>query len=284
LVYCHQPTGFIDSTRPDYVCRLNRALYGLKQAPRAWYHRFVSFITTIGFTFSKSDTSLFILHGSIGTAYLLLYIDDIILTASTSTLVERVITALSAEFAMSDMCELHHFLGLAVRRDSKGMFLSQIQYALEILERAGMSLCLSASTLMDTLPKLAAAAGSPVADPSEYRSLAGALQYLAFTRPNIAYAVQQICLHMHDPRDQHLTLVKQVLRYVKGTLHHGLQLTPSTTDHLVSYTDADWVGCPDTHRSTSGYCVFLGHNLVSWSSRRQHIISCRVPSSRQRHR
>jgi hypothetical protein len=174
---------------------------------------------------------------------------------------------------MSDMCELHHFLGLAVRRDSKGMFLSQIQYALEILERAGMSLCLSASTLMDTLPKLAAAAGSPVADPPEYRSLAGALQYLTFTRPDIAYAVQQICLHMHDPRDQQLTLVKRVLRYVKGTLHHGLQLTPSDTDHLVAYTDADWAGCPDTRRSTSGYCVFLCDNLVSWSSKRQHTVS-----------
>jgi hypothetical protein len=124
LVYCHQPTGFIDSTRPDYVCRLNRALYGLKQAPRAWYHRFVSFITTLGFTCSKLDTSLFILHGSMGTSYLLLYVDDIILTASTSNLLERVITALNAEFAMSDLGELHHFLGLAFRRDSNGMFLS----------------------------------------------------------------------------------------------------------------------------------------------------------------
>ena len=105
---------------------------------------------------------------------------------------------------MTDLGELHHFLGLAVRRDSSGMFLSQTQYALEILERAGMSSCHPASTPVDTSPKLAAAAGLPVADPSEYRSLAGALQYLTFTRPDIAYTVQHICLHMHDPRDQHL--------------------------------------------------------------------------------
>ncbi|KAK1607924.1 hypothetical protein QYE76_031597 [Lolium multiflorum] len=114
-----------------------------------------------------------------------------------------------------------------------------------------MSNCHPASTPVDTSPKLASAAGSPVADPSSYRSLAGALQYLTFTRPDIAYAVQQIRLHMHDPRDQHLTLIKRVLRYIKGTLHHGLQLTTSTTDRLVAYTDADWAGCPDTRRSTS---------------------------------
>jgi hypothetical protein len=153
------------------------------------------------------------------------------------------------------------------------MFLSQTQYALEILERAGMSSCHLASTPVDTSPKLAAAAGPPITDSSAYRSLAGALQYLTFTRPDISYAVQQICLHMHDPREQHLSLVKRVLRYIKGTLHHGLQLAPSATDRLVAYTDADWAGCPDTRRSTSGYFVFLGDNLISWSSKRQHTVS-----------
>ena len=81
-VFCHHPTGFVDATRPDHVCRLNRALYRLKQSPRMWYHRFATFVTTFGFTCSKSDTSLFTLHGSLGTAYLLLYVDDIILMAS----------------------------------------------------------------------------------------------------------------------------------------------------------------------------------------------------------
>lgn len=81
VVFFHQPTGFVDSARPDHVCGLNRALYGLKQAPRAWYHRFATFITAFGFTCSKSDTSLFILHGTLGMTYLLLYVDDIILAA-----------------------------------------------------------------------------------------------------------------------------------------------------------------------------------------------------------
>ena len=105
-----------------------------------------------------------------------------------------------------------------------------------------------------------------MADPTAYRSLAGALQYLTFTRSDLTYAVQQVCLHMHDPRESHLAALKRFLRYVRGTVGFGLVLHRSPTSELVVYTDADWAGCPDTRRSTSGYAVFLGSNLVSWSS------------------
>ncbi|KAJ9559625.1 hypothetical protein OSB04_004785 [Centaurea solstitialis] len=110
-------------------------------------------------------------------------------------------------------------------------------------------------------------------DTTLYRSLAGALQYLTFTRPDIAYAVQQVCLFMHDPRLPHLNALKRILRYLKGTLSHGLHLKVSAVDRLVAYSDVDWAGCPNTRRSTSGFCVYLGDNLVSWSSKRQHVVS-----------
>ena len=78
---------------------------------------------------------------------------------------------------------------------------------------------------------------------------------------------------MHAPRQPHLAAVKRILRYLRGTLDHGLLLRPSSTSELIVYTDADWAGCPDTRRSTSGYAVFLGANLVSWSSKRQPVVS-----------
>ena len=111
-VYCSQPAGFVDSSRPDMVCRLNKSLYGLKQAPRAWYSRFARFLLTLGFTEAKADTSLFIYCRGDETAYLLLYVDDIVLTASSQQLLEHVISSLQREFAMKDLGQLHHFLGI----------------------------------------------------------------------------------------------------------------------------------------------------------------------------
>jgi hypothetical protein len=147
----------------------------LKKAPRAWYHRVATFVTAFGFTCFNSDTSLFFLHGTFGMTYLLLYVDDIILTTLSSTLLQCIITALSAEFAMTDLGELHHFLGLAIRHDSQEMFLSQTQYALDILEHASMSSWHPASTPVDTAPKLAAETRSHVADPLTYGIILGAL-------------------------------------------------------------------------------------------------------------
>jgi hypothetical protein len=196
-VYCSQPSGFTDSTHPDHVCKLNKSLYGLKQDPRAWYSRFATHLSSPGFIEAKSDTSLFIYRHGTDTVYLLLYVDDIVLTASSSQLLHRVIEALKQEFAMKDLGPLHFFLGMAVQRHQDTLFLSQRQYILDILDRHGMSDCKPFSTPVDTCAKVSADAGPPVADPTAYRSLAGALQYLTFTRPDIAYAVQQICLHMH---------------------------------------------------------------------------------------
>ncbi|GJX66363.1 ribonuclease H-like domain-containing protein [Tanacetum coccineum] len=173
----------------------------------------------------------------IDTAHLLLYVDDIVLTAS-----------------------------------SEGLFLSQKKYVIEILEKAHMVSCNPSRTHVDTESKLGVD-GDPVSDPTLYRSLAGSLQYLTFTRPDISYAVQQVCLHMHDPREPHLSALKRILRYVQGTLNYGLQLFSSSTTDLVAYSDADWAGCPTTRRSTSGYCVFLGNNLLFWSAKRQPTLS-----------
>jgi hypothetical protein len=272
-VFCCQPTGFADPAHSDLVCRLYKSLYGLKQAPRAWYSRFATYLTTLGFIEAKSDTSLFIFRRSSDTVYLLLYVDDIILTASSTELLRRSISALQREFAMKDLGPLHHFLGITVERCPDGLFLHQHTYTLDILKRAVMADCKPCTTPVDLQAKLAGDSGPPVEDASQFQSIAGALQYLTFTRSDIAYAVQQIYLHMHDPREPHLTSMKHILRYLKGTPDYGLVLRRSSSSDIVVYTDADWAGCPDTRRSTSGYAVFLGDNLVSWSAKRQTVVS-----------
>lgn len=199
-VYMHQPPGFVDPTAPHYVCRLRKSLYGLKQAPRAWYHRFATYLQHIGFVCAQSDNSLFVYHHGKDTAYLLLYVDDIVLTASSDRLKSDIIGMLKTEFDMTDLGKLSYFLGISVTRTSRSMFLSQKKYAEERIWRAKMTNCKPVATPVDSHSKLSAENGDRVHDPPLYRSLAGALQYLTFTRPDIAYAVQQCCLFMHDPR------------------------------------------------------------------------------------
>jgi hypothetical protein len=110
-VYCQQPYGFENSSSPDLVCLLHKSLYSPKEAPHAWFQRFATFIQTIGFVPSKRDTSLFIFKSTDHTTYLLLYIDDIILTASSSTFLHQIISSLHSEFSMTDLGPLHHFFG-----------------------------------------------------------------------------------------------------------------------------------------------------------------------------
>jgi len=272
-VYCYQPAGFVDKDHPDHVCQLVKSLYGLKQAPRAWFLRLGGQLLRMGFTASRSDSSLFIYQRGHDVAYLLVYVDDIILTASSPTLLRHIVDQLREAFAIKDLGELHFLLGIQVRRDATGFHLNQAQYTEDILECAGMANCKPASTPVDVSPKLSAKDGDAATDGTFYRSITGALQYLTLTRPDIAYSVNQACLHMHSPHDAHWNFIKRILRYLRGSINTGITIsaTPSTT--LKAYSDADWAGCPDTRRSTSGYCVFLGDSLVSWLSKRQTTVS-----------
>ncbi|GJV98748.1 ribonuclease H-like domain-containing protein [Tanacetum coccineum] len=243
-VYMHQPLGFVDNRYPHHVCLLQISLYGSKQAPHAWFQQFVGYATRAGFYHIHCDSSLFIFrHG---------YLNN--------------------KFDMTDLGALNYFLGISADRTPTGLFLSKKKYVIQLLERAHMVICNPSRTPVDTESKLGPE-GAPVQDHTLYRSLARGLQYLTFTCPDLSYAVQQICLYMHDPREPQLVALKRILWYVKGNLDLGLHLYVSSTTSLVGYTDADWASCPSTRRSTSGYCVFLGVNLLSWFTKRQHTFS-----------
>jgi hypothetical protein len=157
---------------------------------------------------------------------------------------------------MKDLGQLHHFLGISVQHQPTGIFLSQRQYTMEIIEREGLVDYKPCTTPVNTLSKLSGYTGDPVSDPTHYSSLVGALQYLTFTRPNLSYVVQQVCLHMHDLRETHMIALRHILRYLQSTLDFGLLHRSSISD-LVVYSNADWVGAPTITGPLLGMQSFL---------------------------
>ncbi|OMO62984.1 Integrase, catalytic core [Corchorus capsularis] len=254
---------------PNYVCKLHRSIYGLRQAPRAWFQRFSNALYDLGFSSSHADPSMFIWHSSSDILVLLLYVDDIILTGSSMSVISSLISKLTSSFLVKDLGDLHYFLGIEAHRTSQQLILTQMKYVSSLLSRLGMENCKPVSTPVTAGKKLSIYDGTLLPDPSQYHIIVGALQYLTFTRPDITYVVQQVCQYMHAPRDVHFQAVKRILRYLKGTSSCGIHFLPCHSSSLVCYVDADWAGCPDTRRSTMGHCIFLGSNPISWSTKEQ---------------
>lgn len=149
--------------------------------------------------------------------------------------------------------------------------LSQAKYIYDLLSKHNF-LDSKPTASHESSTKLDHLSGDLLPDPSLYRSMVGALQYLTWTRPDIAHAVNQACQHMHSPQTPHLIAAKRIFRYLKGTPDLGITFTKGPI-HLTVFTDADWAGCPIHRRSTSGHCIFLGPNLISWRSKKQSSVS-----------
>ena len=188
-----QPPGFRDSSHPTHVCRLHKTIYGLKQAPRAWFQKFSGFHLHYGFVCSRADPRMFVFHSSIGIMILLIYVDDIIITGSSSSLLHSFICVLSQQFAMKDLGKLHYFLGIEAKRTFTGLHLCQSKYALSLLSRTSMLEAKPCSTPVLAGSKLSLHDGDTLSDPSLYRQIVSTLQYLTMTCPNITYAVNQAC-------------------------------------------------------------------------------------------
>jgi histone deacetylase 1/2 len=276
-VYMAQPQGFVDSAHPDYVCLLKKSLYGLKQAPRAWNEKFTSFLPSLGFNPSHSDPSLFVKHSDHGLIVLLLYVDDIVITGSDTKGIHEVISELSSVFDMKDLGFLSYFLGIEVTKTKNGLFLSQTKYAKDLLIKTGMETIRSCSSPCLPHNQMTKDQGIPLADPTLYRSIVGALQYLTFTRPDIAYAVNTVCQFMSAPTDVHFAAVKRILRYLQGSIQKGLSYSSTGAVNnavtIKAYCDADWAGEVIQRRSTTGFIVYLGMCPISWQSKKQGSVS-----------
>ena len=206
---------------------------------------------------------------------MLVYVDDIVIAGSSVAVVERLVQTLSSTFPIKDLGRLEYFLGIEAAYKSDCMVLTQHKYALDLLHRAEMENCRPVPTPMSATDKLSHALGDPLPtdDTFWYRSLVCGLHYLTLTRPDLPFAVNKVCQYLSQPTTVHYEAVKRILRYVQGTVSTGLRIQPSTSSVLNIYTDADWAGCPDDRRSTGGFAVFFGQNLISWSSRKQPTIS-----------
>ena len=204
--------------------------------------------------------------------YLLVYVDDIVIIGNNPQFLSSLIAQLNSAFELKDLGTFHYFLGLQITRSSKGLFLSQTKYAQDLLLKANMYTSKPARTPSAPNTRLTPTDGSLLSNPHEYRSLVGSLHYLTFTRPNLSFAVQQVCQFMSHPTDAHLIATKRILRYVNGTLNHGILLQPGPFS-LSAFSDSNWAGDPFNRHSITGYIVYLGYNPITWSAKKQDIVS-----------
>ena len=215
-------------------------MHSFKAVFQKQYHELRSFLLAVGFTNSHSDTSLFTRATGNNLLYLLVYVDDIILTGNNADLVSQFVTRLAQRFSLKDLGNLSYFLGVEVVPYPSGILLSQRRYIQELLARTHME---QAKPVLTTLPtnssSLTLSSGSPLSNPTEYRTVVGSLQYLSLTRPDVSFAVNRMSQFMHAPTDEHWQIVKRILRYLCGTINNGLLLYSNSPISLHAFSDAD---------------------------------------------
>ena len=241
-VYMEQPPGFVAQGKSGLVCRLRHSLYGLKQSPRAWFSQFSSMVQEFGMTWSTANHSVFYHQTSSGQCiYLIVYVNGIVIMGNDQDGIQRLKQHLFNHFQTKNLGKLKYFLGIEIAQSKFGVVMNEGKYALEILEKTVMLDCKPVDTLMDLNVKLLPGQGEPLHDPGRYGQLGGKLNYLTITRPDISFLVSVVSQFLQSPCDSHWDVVIRILRYIKEI--------PT--------------GSPADRRSTSGYCVFIGRNLVS---------------------
>nr|GFA32041.1 uncharacterized mitochondrial protein AtMg00810-like [Tanacetum cinerariifolium] len=235
-VYVCQPEGFIDVDHPSHAYKLKKALYGLKQASMAWYDEMSTFLLQNHFFKGTIDLTLFIRRFHDDILVVQVYVDDIIFGSTRPRYIQLFFDLMKIRFEMSMIGEMTVFLGLQVNQSPCGIFINQSKYVLEILKKYGMESCDLVGTPMEIKDKLDLDQNGTPVDATKYRSMIGALM---------------------------------IFRYLQGTVNMGLWYLKDSGFELTGFSDADYAGCKDTFKSTSGGAQFLGEKLVSWSSKKQ---------------
>ena len=262
-VYVAQPKGFIDPHFLDHVLYFKKALYGLKQAPKAWYDWLTQYLVSHGFTREKADQTLFIKREDDKLIVAQVYVDNIIFGSTKNELAHGFSKLMQAEFEISMIGELTHFLGLQIRQQDSGIFLSQSKYAKNLVKKFGLESASFVRTSISPNFKLTVDLLGKSVDPSLYRSMISSLLYLTTSRPDISYSVGVCGRYQANPKESHMTSLKRIIKYVKTTAEFGVWYSKDTSDVLVGYSDANWAGNADDRKSISRGCFYMGNNLVS---------------------
>ncbi|GJV40033.1 putative ribonuclease H-like domain-containing protein [Tanacetum coccineum] len=248
-VYVHQPLGFVDPAHPNKVYKVVKALYGLHQAPRAWYETLSSFL--------DGEWSMWM------NIYLALL-------RSLCVLFEEV---MHKRFQMSSMGELTFFLGLQVKQQPDGIFISQDKYVADILKKFDFCSIKTATTPIESNKPLVKDKDGVEVDVHEYRSMIGSLMYLTASRPDIMFAVCACARFQVTPKASHLHAVKRIFRYLKHQPKLGLWYPRDSPFELEAFSDSDYAGASLDRKSTTGGCQFLGRRLISWQCKKQTIVA-----------
>ncbi|GJY37489.1 retrovirus-related pol polyprotein from transposon TNT 1-94 [Tanacetum coccineum] len=253
-VYVSQQKGFVDQDNPSHVYKLKKTLYGLKQALRAWYEMLSSFLISQQFSKGVVDPTLFTWHAGNDILLVQIYVDDIIFTSTNTVMCDEFANQMTNKFKMSMMGQISFFLGLQISQSPRGIFINQSKYASEIVKKYGLNSTDSVDTPMIENKKLDEDLQGKQVDATLYHGMIGSLMYLTASRPDLNYVVCLCPWYQAKPTEKHLQAVKRIFRYLNGTINMGLWYSKDTDMSLTAYANADYAGCQDTRRSTSGRC------------------------------
>ena len=248
-IYMKQPDGYIDEERPDYVCKLKKSIYGLKQAARCWNVAIDTFLLSNGYRKCSADPCVYMKSvkqkdGKIDFVIIALYVDDILFFSNNTKMLKEEKLALAKRFKVEDLGELHHVLGMSVKRNRRlrTFSIGQTKYLEGVLKRFDMEYCKPVSTPLEQGKKFEPLREneSPV-DTQAYQMAIGCLTYATtISCPDLAAAVGVLSKFMSKPGKEHWQGIKRVLRYIQGTLKYGLMFsTDGTSPTLTGYSDAD---------------------------------------------
>jgi hypothetical protein len=198
-----------------------------------------------------------------------------IYTGNNQRLMKDFKSSMKKRFAMTDLGKMRYFLGVEVNQSSEGIFMHQHKYSTEILSRFGMEDCNGVGSPIVPGCRLTKNDGGKAADASEYKQMVGCLMYLLASRPDLSYSVCLVARFMDRPTEIHVAAVKRIMRYLKGTLGYGILYKSKISDDLSleGWCDSDYAGDLDDRKSTTGYVYMLGSGAISWSSKKQPIVT-----------